>query len=89
MCKIPQKILYVLLGAIVVLAAQWGVEEVQAQQNRLRVHATAIVSRGELGSRIELLAVCDTGNGAMVYLAWNTTQSGGVAVLPNGCDKKK
>lgn len=71
-----------------VLRAQPATQSaMQQQHDRLRLHADESV----FGHQLSIAAVCDTGNGAMVYVLYRggLASSTEVAVtsVPNGCAK--
>lgn len=79
-------LLFALVGVIVIVAFFLGGGTVQAQQSRLRIEGIlSLHSYGVRGN--ELTAICDTGNGTMIYVSTAAASDGGraIAILPNGC----
>lgn len=71
----------------------WKAARLQAQGSapaRLQLHAETDLNAGQDGwFTTKVQAVCDTGNGAMLYLGriGNSTENLQLSVLPNGCQK--
>lgn len=72
----------VILGGVLSFAIFYGGSKLVAQQKRLELHGKWD------GGGPHIWLVCDTGNGTLIYTTSYRTDNAGIAVLPNGCDKK-
>lgn len=81
MAGIPQNLKLILL--ILIIAA---FTVTTGAQQRLQVHAEQKMSTEWIDS-MYVTAICDTGNGTMLYIVREVGRENQVALLANGCKK--
>ena len=78
----------VAIGLVYATSIVRGTRTFAAENTRLRVHA--VLSMPSNFASTQLIAVCDTGNGTLIYTFSTASNSGGtaVALVPAGCRKE-
>lgn len=77
---------YVILTGCIVVAL---LATVAAQYpSRLQMHGRVDIPLTSLGGYdVQVLAVCDTGNGTMIYIVREAARENNVTAVANGCSK--